>query len=558
MINDTMKYIVIIIALMFFNGSVLAQDITGLVIGRWVGTYGNTEKDNPYYFSLEFLPEGKLNVINQNDKILATGNFSIQEENILITYRYTNDIIQYSCNGTLNKSLNQLYGTWQRVEDAGSISKFTQHGRWTMSKKSDSILIVRKKDTSLLNFTDRKNLIAANKKNFISTNIQYCADLAPANSRPLPARVPINYLTEYKILPDGTISPVAKIRQSLATYTEKMWEPGETITVSFDIIGGSINLIELIKIHAKEWELYANIKLEYVQNFADGKIRVGFNEKGSYSLVGRDALLAPATKTTMNFGWLSTLPPGSPYLRQVILHEFGHALGFVHEHQTFGTAIPWDKEKVYALYAEPPNQWTREEVDLNIFSKYAYTSTNYSSFDRQSIMLYPIPKELTTDGSSVSWNMELSATDKQYAALLYPFPTPPPTAKGILRTGDDCDEIEFTVEYDVVTRDQVEFNFQLGELNGKKVSWWKEITIPLTSQQVFPMWIQNHSLISSENRTSSIALIPLDYLNREAGISFAKAKVLGTHTPLSYKWNIMQALRGGCRITLVWRKDSCL
>lgn len=328
--------------------------------------------------------------------------------------------------------------------------------------------------------------------------------------------------------------------------------------MSFDILGGSINLIDLVKLHAKEWELYANIILHFVQNFEDGKIRVGFSEKGSYSLVGRDALLAPITKTTMNLGWLASLPPESPFVRQVIVHEFGHALGFVHEHQTFGTAIPWDKEKVYALYAEPPNQWTREQVDVNIFSKFSYTSTNYSSFDRQSIMLYPIPKELTTDGSSVDWNMELSPTDKQYATLFYPFPTPPPTARGILRTGDDCDEISFTVEYDVVARDQVEFDFQLGELNNKKVSWWKEISILLANQPVFPMWIQNHSLISSENKTSSTALIPLAFLNKEAGIGFAKAKILGVHTPLSYKWNIMPAVRGGCRITLVWRKDSCL
>ncbi len=383
--------------------------------------------------------------------------------------------------------------------------------------------------------------------------------MPPVNSLPLPPRIASNYLAEYKINADGSVSTFAFIRQSLATYTEKMWEPGETIPVSFNIIGGSLYLIDLVKQFAKEWELYANIRIEFVSNFAEGKIRVGFKEgAGSYSMIGRDALLAPVTLTTMNFGWLTTLPAGSPFIRQVILHEFGHALGFLHEHQTFGTAIPWDKEKVYAYYAEAPNNWPKEKVDQNIFYKYSYPSTNYSSFDRQSIMLYPVPKELTTTGDSIPWNMKLSSTDKQYAALFYPFPTPPPTARGTLNTGDDCDEIDFTIEFDAVGRDKVEFNFLLGEKNGKKVTWWKQIGIPQNDYGDGLMWVQNHSLILAENITSKQALADFASLNKNGSISFWKAKLFGVHTPLSYKWNILPALKGGCRVTLTWRKDSCL
>lgn len=552
-----MKKNILSLLLLFFSGLLAAQNNNELQ-GRWVGTYGNNGKDAPYYFSFEFLPEGKMNVVNQNNKILAQGTFSIKEDNIKIVYKYTNDVFQYACNGNLNSTSNNLSGTWQRVADAGSNNKFSQMGKWTMKKsvtndgpaKKDDSLVVIKQGT-------KKDIVPIIKKAYNLSNIKICTDFPPVNSRPLPPRVPSNYLTQFKINADGSVSDVAIIRQPLATYTDKMWEPGETITVSFDIIGGSLYLIDLVKQFAKEWELYANIKIEFVSNFADGKIRVGFKEgAGSYSMIGRDALLAPVSQNTMNFGWLTTVD--NNFARQVILHEFGHALGFVHEHQTFGTAIPWDKEKVYAFYAEPPSSWSREKVDQNIFSKYAYTSTNYSSFDKQSIMLYPVPKELTTTGDSIPWNMELSATDKQYAALFYPFPTPPPTATGILKTGDDCDEIAFTVEFDAVARDKVEFNFQLGEKNGKKVTWWKQIGIPLSNGQYGLIEIQNHSLIKSENRLSAVALVPFETLNNNGSISFGKAKLLGVHTPLSYQWNIMHALRGGCRVTLVWQKDSCL
>ena len=174
-------------------------------------------------------------------------------------------------------------------------------------------------------------------------------------------------------------------------------------------------------------------------------------------------------------------------------------------------------------------------------------------------MLYPVPKELTTTGDSIPWNMDFSPTDKQYAGLFYPFPTPPPNSNGTLITGDDCDEIAFLVEFDVVDRDKVEFVFKLGETNGRKVSWWKEIGIPIiNSNQEAKLWVQNHSLIPSENRTLASDQLPFFEINKNAAISFAKAKVLGAHTPLSYKWNVLLALNGGCRVTLTWRKDSCL
>ncbi|MBI3138593.1 MAG: hypothetical protein HYZ15_08420 [Sphingobacteriales bacterium] len=385
--------------------------------------------------------------------------------------------------------------------------------------------------------------------------IKTCTDLPPVNSRPLPPRAATNAATFIKIDQNGNIAPVAVSRQPLATYTEKMWEPGEVITVGFNISGGSLDLIEKVKYYAKEWELYANIKFAF-QNNSGGMIRVGFQPGGSASLIGRDALLAPANQTTMNFGWLATTADAG-LIRQVILHEFGHALGFIHEHQNAGVAIPWDKEKVYAYYAQAPNNWSRAQVDQNIFSKFSYTTTNYSSFDRQSIMLYPVPAELTTDDSHIDWNGQLSPVDKQYAALYYPFPVLPPPARGLLKTGDDCDEIEFTVEYGVAPRDKVEFYFELGQQNGKAVTWWKQIGIPLRNNNQSLLEIQNHSLIASENKTSAAVQLSADQLDKNRGISFAKAKAFGFHTPLSYKWNVLPAISGGCRIRLTWKKDSC-
>jgi serralysin len=531
----------------------LAQPTVKTTEGLWTGSYGNDQKDAPYFYSMRFYTDGRMEVLNQNNSLLAQGQFTWKDNQIRIVYKYTNDIIQYECLGNLDAAGTTLSGTWRRIEDAGTKRGFTQSGRWVLRKQNPAPKTRLIKDSTRLQ-TIIKNVNPSVLSASALQALRFCTELPPAGNQPPPPRAATNATTYIKINPDGTLSNVGVSRQPLATYTDKMWEAGETITVGFDITGGSIDLINLVKFHAKEWELYANIKFAF-QNNSNGKIRVGFNEPGSWSYIGRDALNISANKTTMNFGWLAS--SNAAAARQVILHEFGHALGFLHEHQRMDANIAWDKEKVYTYYAQAPNNWSREQTDQQIFQKYATAGTNYSVYDRTSIMQYAVPAELTTNGSGIGWNMELSSTDKQFAALFYPFPTPPPTARGVLKTGDDCDEVAFVVEYGVVQRDQVEILFELGSSGGRAVTWWKQISLPLINNGNYPLDIQNHSLIPAENKTSATVLVPFNQLDKNRGISFAKAKALGFHTPLGYKWNVLPAIQGGCRIRLTWIKDKC-
>src|SRR3712207_1382883 len=118
----------------------------------------------------------------------------------------------------------------------------------------------------------------------------------------------------------------------------------------------------------------------------------------------------------MNYGWLS---PDSPHdaLHRVVIHEFGHALGCIHEHQNPAGGIPWNKDAVYRYYLETQG-WSEEDVDQNIFRKWDTTHTQYSKFDEKSIMLYAIPKELTLNGYEVGWNRELSDMDKRFISTV--------------------------------------------------------------------------------------------------------------------------------------------
>jgi hypothetical protein len=66
-------------------------------------------------------------------------------------------------------------------------------------------------------------------------------------------------------------------------------------------------------------------------------------------------------------------------------------------------------------------------VEVNLFRTYAREQTQFSEFDKDSIMLYPIPAEFVTDPAfEVGWNRALSAVDIEYIARLYPYPKPAP------------------------------------------------------------------------------------------------------------------------------------
>ena len=105
--------------------------------------------------------------------------------------------------------------------------------------------------------------------------------------------------------------------------------------------------------------------------------------------------------------------------RNVLWHEFGHALGLIHEHQNPGGAIPWNREAVIRDLSGPPNNWSLQTIEHNMFEPYAKADTNYTTLDKASIMMYPIPVSWTTNGFSVGLNGDLSPTDKSFIRNQY-------------------------------------------------------------------------------------------------------------------------------------------
>jgi hypothetical protein len=208
----------------------------------------------------------------------------------------------------------------------------------------------------------------------------------------------------------------------------KLWENGRTLKVKF--LDGDPAVQAKVQAIAKEWEALANLKLQFVTSGA-AQIRISFAEEGfSWSTVGTDALTVAASKPTMNYGWLEPGTSQREYQR-VVRHEFGHALGMIHEHQNPAAQgqIPWDKPKVYAYYAQ--QNWTKADVDFNIFQLYTEESTNHSAFDPTSIMEYAVPDSLTTGSYAIGWNTEFSPMDVEFMKRQYPKNAPSMTELAI-------------------------------------------------------------------------------------------------------------------------------
>jgi len=89
-------------------------------------------------------------------------------------------------------------------------------------------------------------------------------------------------------------------------------------------------------------------------------IRIGFDSNdGAWSYIGTDS----SNKwKTINLGFIDC---------GTVLHEFGHALGLIHKHQSPARGgFEWNREEVIKSLSGPPNNWDLDTIEHNMFAKY--------------------------------------------------------------------------------------------------------------------------------------------------------------------------------------------
>lgn len=200
---------------------------------------------------------------------------------------------------------------------------------------------------------------------------------------------------------------------------------------------------ERIEKIASVWALYGNIKFDFVKSgpadiYINLEPRIATDENGK---IVKDAYNRPvrvaeyssyigtnAKNREMNLCFTDWENTGYQEKRRVILHEFGHALGFHHEHKNINLPIEYNIPDVLAYYRDTRG-WDAETTENNVFGALDTSKWHFTEFDPKSIMLYPIRQfrkfngktyQLTLNPINFTYNSGLSEMDQAAIRRMYP------------------------------------------------------------------------------------------------------------------------------------------
>lgn len=269
-----------------------------------------------------------------------------------------------------------------------------------------------------------------------------------------------------KIWPEGSTikigfiedSPDGKIERTIIPDSKEL----DPLQKEFQVT--SITIINAIKRIVQERIIpLVNLNISFTDNISEANIRVNFNpNEGAWSLIGTDNLSQTNGDATMNLGWFDV---------PTTIHEFGHVLGMIHEHQNpLGQRIMWNEKKVIE-WAEKTQGWSEETTRQNIIDKYNKSSINGSSFDPLSIMLYFFPANLTTNNMGTQQNYRLSGQDVLWINKIYP------KDGGISPDNFYSNTYNMSLEDSIAESNKRALKFMSGTTDENKSDNWKKIII---------------------------------------------------------------------------------
>lgn len=224
---------------------------------------------------------------------------------------------------------------------------------------------------------------------------------------------------EYLAMRRKIFWPNCKVLRVLLIDRWVVRDPGRPDRIGTGVITPKIRAA--VKKYVKLWEDHCSIRFDFVDQLP-ADIRVGFDpEDGHWSFVGTDSIVhAQDDERTMNLQFDDDTEVDA--VRGTTLHEFGHALGCIHEHQSPDSPIQWNEPVVLKAMGGPRYNWSEAKTRHNILDSNAAHAANYkyTNFDPHSIMLYSFDASWTLNHKGTSENHDLSQADKYLIGEIYP------------------------------------------------------------------------------------------------------------------------------------------
>lgn len=230
------------------------------------------------------------------------------------------------------------------------------------------------------------------------------------------------------------------VPQYVIVEASRRWSTERVITVAFN--GGSDSVLAQIADVAQDWVRLSGAGLRFQFKDRQGRflrwaptdvlraadIRIAFKTGrdggGYWSMVGRESINSTLIgggpgEASMNLAGMDSRLPAD--WQSVVRHEFGHALGFQHEHQSpaggcdfrfdddsgyvpelvNGSYQPNNNGKrpgLYTALSGLPNEWKVPDVDFNLRRLQNSRAYSVGPFDKQSIMKYRFEADMFLSG----------------------------------------------------------------------------------------------------------------------------------------------------------------
>lgn len=240
-------------------------------------------------------------------------------------------------------------------------------------------------------------------------------------------------------IPSGALAADNKIWPSHRRY----------LRVSF--LNGSDDYQERVKclVNENNNTLNLGIKFQFIslRDSLPADIRVKFTSQ-SWSQIGCNAQDISSERATLKLNMHNSLKK----VQADILHEFGHALGLIHEHKHWDCKLQWNYPRLVSRLNWSESR-VHKEYDRN---ERMYVLLRDKPYDLKSIMHYTVKIGDTLDGQTeIPLDIVLSDGDKEMLLSRYPHSPPIVTEKQKVEPKKQREKKEEKNRRDVVNRKQV-------------------------------------------------------------------------------------------------------